>query len=107
VLGVSAKVVDSGEAALAAWRNGDFSLMITDCHMPGMDGYELARAIRAEEANSGQPRVPIIGWTANAFESEIGLCVEAGMDACLSKPCNLQKLRDALSPWLERVAETA
>ena len=102
VLGVNAQVVDSGEAALEAWRDGDFSLLITDCHMPGLDGYGLARAIRAEEASSGRPRMPIIAWTANAFESEIGLCVEAGMDACLSKPCDLQKLRDAVSPWLEK-----
>jgi len=105
VLGVSAKVVDGGEAALEAWRGGDFSVMITDCHMPGLDGYGLARAIRAEEASTCRSRMPIIAWTANAFESEIGLCVEAGMDTCLSKPCDLQRLRDALSPWLERVAE--
>jgi CheY-like chemotaxis protein len=107
VLGVNARVVDSGGAALEAWRDGDFSLMITDCHMPGLDGYGLARAIRAEEASSNRTRMPILAWTANAFESEIGLCVEAGMDACLSKPCDLQRLHDALSPWLERAAEPA
>jgi two-component system sensor histidine kinase EvgS len=107
VLGVNAEVADSGEGALQAWREGHFSLLITDCHMPGLDGYGLARAIRAEEASSGRPRMPILAWTANAFESEIGRCIEAGMDACLSKPCALQSLRDGLSPWLERVSEHA
>ena len=97
-LGLHAEVAENGKQALALWRGGDFSLIITDCHMPEMDGYELTHQIRALEA--GKSPIPIIAWTANALEEERLRCLEAGMDAVLTKPTSLIQLREMLSRWL-------
>jgi two-component system sensor histidine kinase EvgS len=102
LLGHRVTAVDSGEAAFAAWREGDFDALITDCNMPGMDGYELTRAIRSlEQRYRGRER-PIIGCTANAMHEERDRCEAAGMDALLVKPVSLaqlaQKLEDVVMP---------
>ena len=101
-LGFEADIVADGVEALAAWRGGGHSLLITDCHMPRMDGYELARRIRAEERALGAPGaspLPIIAMTANALAGEMERCTDAGMDAYLPKPVTLQQLSTALRRW--------
>jgi CheY-like chemotaxis protein len=60
--------------------------MLTDIHMPGMDGIEATRAIRADEAAQGRPRTPIVALTADALETGKRACREAGMDGFLVKP---------------------
>ncbi|MCW2245375.1 PAS domain S-box-containing protein [Azospirillum fermentarium] len=101
-LGFEADIVADGAEALAAWRGGGYSLLITDCHMPRMDGYELARRIRAEERAEGAPGaapLPIIAMTANALAGEMERCTDAGMDAYLPKPVTLQQLSATLRRW--------
>ncbi|HYD98737.1 MAG TPA: ATP-binding protein, partial [Alphaproteobacteria bacterium] len=98
-LGFCADVVDDGAAALAAWRETGYGLVLTDLHMPHMDGVELTRAIRAAEGDSGR-RVPIVALTANALAGEANRCLAAGMDDYLSKPVNLAQLDRALRRWL-------
>jgi two-component system sensor histidine kinase/response regulator len=97
MLGYAAEITDDGEAALAAWRDNDYALLLADCHMPNMDGYELTGMIRAEE---GAGRLPIIAITANALQGEAEHCLAAGMDDYLSKPVGLTELKRVLQRWM-------
>jgi PAS domain S-box-containing protein len=98
LMGLTADFVVNGNDALVRWRSGDFALLLTDLHMPGIDGYELARAIRSEER--GGERIPIIALTANVLRDEELRCRAAGMDAYLSKPAPLARLKAAIMSWL-------
>jgi CheY-like chemotaxis protein len=89
-----------GREALELWRTGDFGLLLTDLHMPVMDGYALAMSIRAEEVTAGRRRTPIIALTANAWLEEERRCFAAGMDAYLSKPAPLATLKTLIDAWL-------
>ncbi len=94
-IGFSCDLADDGEAALRLWHENDYDLVLTDCHMPNMDGFELAKAIRADEG-AGQ-RTPIIALTANVLSEEAESCREAGMDECLTKPIERSRLDKALT----------
>ncbi|KXS33769.1 MAG: putative Histidine kinase [Candidatus Gallionella acididurans] len=100
LLGVHAEVAASGSEALSLWRNRHFDLIITDCHMPEMDGYELARSIRDMGLHDARPRVAIIAWTANVLAEEEERCLAAGIDDMLTKPTDLSDLRAMLLKWL-------
>ena len=100
LLGYAAETVDDGKQGLDAWRSGRFGLVITDCHMPEMDGYELTRAIREAEGSKGDSRIPILACTANVLEGEADACLAAGMDGYLAKPVELGALLRALDRWL-------
>jgi PAS domain S-box-containing protein len=103
LLGQTAEVVSNGREALERWQSGAYSLLLTDLHMPEMDGYELTAAIRASEAGtgeSGKPRAPIIAITANAIKGEDDHCLAVGMDDYLSKPVQLANLKAMLEKWL-------
>jgi len=104
VLGFAADLADDGREALERWARGHYALVLTDLHMPRMDGYDLARAIRMGE--SGRPRTPIIALTANALRGEAERCRAAGMDDYLSKPAPLKELQRALERWLPAAGET-
>jgi CheY-like chemotaxis protein/HPt (histidine-containing phosphotransfer) domain-containing protein len=97
LLGYAAEMVNNGVEALEQWRRGGYALVLSDLHMPKMDGYMLARAIRREE--TGQ-RIPILALTANALRGESSRAQEAGMDEYLTKPVQLQTLKAALDKWL-------
>ena len=100
VLGYAAETAGDGIQALQRWSEGHFAAIITDVNMPGMDGYELARRVRAAEARLGRPRTRIIACTANALHGEADNCLAAGMDDYLSKPVQLAHLADQLRAWL-------
>jgi two-component system sensor histidine kinase EvgS len=87
---------EDGEQGLVQWHEHEFDLVITDCNMPVVSGYELAGAIRDEERFEGATPTLILGFTANAQPEEKLRCVEAGMDDCLFKPIRLADL----STWL-------
>ncbi len=99
-LGIQAEVAAYGMVALSRWQAQHFDLVITDCHMPEMDGYELTRSIREIEQHEGRPRIPIIAWTANVLAEEELRCKTAGMDDMLTKPTELSELRAMLLKWL-------
>ncbi|MEI6559699.1 MAG: response regulator [Rhodospirillaceae bacterium] len=99
LIGFAAELVEDGKQALAAWRSGRFGLILTDCQMPEMDGYELAAAIRREEGQGGG-HVPIIAITASAMTEETQKCLAAGMDSCLSKPLEIAALNQELRRYL-------
>ncbi len=104
-LGVSSRVVANGAEALAAWQEGDFALILMDCQMPELDGYEAARRIRSSEP-PGQC-IPIVGITASAIQEDLDRCYAAGMNAVLSKPYREDQLREALARWLPKLPESA
>lgn len=100
LLGLRAETAENGKVALSMWRDGNYALVITDCHMPEMNGYELSREIRRIEAGEGRSHIPVIAWTANALAEEAGRCYAAGMDELLVKPANLAQLKKTLAKWL-------
>ena len=96
-LGHHSTVAEDGSAGLGAWQNGSFDLVIVDCNMPIMNGYELARAIRRHEQTTQRPPCTVLGYTANALPEEIQRCRDAGMDDCLFKPLTLTALSERLA----------
>jgi CheY-like chemotaxis protein len=91
-------VVEDGKAAVSAWRSGRFDLILMDCQMPGMDGYQATREIRKVEG--GTRHVPIVALTAHAHNDADDQCIAAGMDDCLTKPIDSAKLDACLEKHL-------
>ena len=117
LLGYAAEIAHDGAEALRLWQAGPYALLLTDLHMPKMDGYALAVEIRRQEAvwdptwtgsgadawhGSGEARMPILALTANAMRGEAVRAREAGMDEYLTKPLQLHLLKAALENWLPR-----
>lgn len=98
LLGIFADMTKNGREALALWRRGSYPVLVTDLHMPEMDGYELTAAIRAEEDEF--EHIGIVALTANALSGEAEYCMQNGMDAYLSKPAPLEEIEDILNRWL-------
>ncbi|MEO8143984.1 MAG: ATP-binding protein, partial [Betaproteobacteria bacterium] len=98
-LGYAAESAENGAEALHMWKSGRYGIVITDCNMPEMDGYALARAIRTLEAANGGHRVPIIACTANALDGEAEACYAAGMDDYLAKPVEMAQLLEKIGQW--------
>ena len=101
-LGHRPTIAADGAATVAAWRAAQaagepFSLILMDVHMPGSDGIEATRRIRAAEAEQGLAHTPIIALTANALEEEREACRLAGMDGFLTKPLDRERLKVALT----------
>jgi len=88
--------VTTGNDAVRALAEKSFDLLLTDIHMPGMDGIAAARAIRADEARNGKPRTPIVALTADVLEDGKHSCLDAGMDGFLTKPVNPAELDEML-----------
>jgi PAS domain S-box-containing protein len=97
VLGYQSDIVDDAQAAFDALSRQNYDLVLMDCEMPVMDGYQATREIRRRE--SGDRHVVIIAMTANATHEQRDRCLEAGMDDFLSKPVRLQTLEAMLESW--------
>jgi signal transduction histidine kinase/AmiR/NasT family two-component response regulator len=104
LLGYGADIVDNGRQALKRWEGGEYSLVVTDLHMPEMDGYELTLAIRGSE--NGRARVPIVALTANVLKEELERCRTVGMDDYLCKPVVLTDLGAMIERWLPSQVES-
>ncbi len=98
-MGCIVTVAATGREAIEAYRQGDFDLVLMDCLMPEMDGFEATRAIRILEQSDGSPRHPIVALTANAYEKDRLACVAAGMDDFLSKPFSFEDLEAVVRRW--------
>lgn len=101
-LGVACDVVEDGRDALARLEDGDYRLVLMDCQLPGMDGYEVAGLVRRRERQHGLARTPIVAITANAREDEAERCAAADMDGYLAKPLDVGRLQRVLERYLER-----
>lgn len=96
-LGHRCAVAEQGVQGLKLWREGHFDLVITDCNMPIMNGYDLTRTIRDHEQTEHRERCTVWGFTANAQPEEKQRCQDVGMDDCLFKPISLTSLSERLS----------
>ncbi len=101
-LGIRSMLASDGREALEAMRRESFDLILMDCNMPDIDGYETTRRIRALEA--GNSHIPIVAMTANVQEGDVRKCLDSGMDAYLSKPLKLDILREILDRWIGKQA---
>ncbi len=97
-LGVESDVAANGLEALDALVGVSYELVLMDCQMPEMDGFEASRRIRERER--GSRRIPIVAMTANAMAGDREKCLEAGMDDYIPKPVRVEDLRSALGRWL-------
>ncbi len=107
LLGYVADIAEDGAQAFLTWASGGYDLLLTDLHMPNKDGYELTTSIRDAEREQRLCHMPIIALTANAIKGEEDRCLKYGMDAYLSKPIELTKLKSTLDKWLLTVKSNA
>ena len=94
--------VSNGAEAVATLNSNHYDLILMDCHMPVMDGYEATKIIREQETVSGE-HIPIIAMTANAMTGDREHCFAAGMDAYLSKPIQAAELQSVLGDWVQKI----
>lgn len=99
-LGCEVHVVENGLQALRALEASHYDLVLMDCQMPVMDGYETARRLRKREQEQGLPRLPIVALTAHAMEGDREQCLNSGMDDYLSKPFVRAQLREMIGKWV-------
>jgi CheY-like chemotaxis protein len=108
-LGFAVDAAGNGCQALAALEQGRYDLVLMDCQMPEMDGYEATRRIREKERLAGSartdveprlPRIPIIALTGQAMDGDREECLAAGMDDYLAKPFTMQQLESLVQRWL-------
>ncbi|MBT2867639.1 transporter substrate-binding domain-containing protein [Chromobacterium violaceum] len=101
-LGFRSVMAEDAPAALALLdQGGRFSMVLLDCNLPGIDGYELARRLRQHPALQWQPYLPIVAISATTGIEHQQRCLESGMDSCLSKPLQLAQLENILALWLD------
>ena len=102
-LGCTVQVAENGEQAIHALKatSDPFKIILMDCQMPVMDGYEASRKIRAADHPNIDPNIPIIALTANAMKGDEEKCFEAGMNDYLAKPIVNTVLRKCLEAWLD------
>ena len=95
-------MVASGREVLEFLSRRAYDLVLMDCQMPELDGYETTRMLRAREKASGKSRIPVIALTGNAMQGDREKCLEAGMDDYLAKPFRIGELRGLMSKWMDK-----
>ncbi|WP_285165116.1 PAS domain S-box protein [Shewanella goraebulensis] len=105
-LGYAFEMAEDGVIALELWKSGRFGLLLTDYHMPNMDGLELTRTIRNIELERNMEPLTIIAVTANAMVGESEKCFEAGMNDYIAKPIEIKVLRDTLTKYISLIHST-
>ncbi|WP_081483036.1 ATP-binding protein [Bordetella petrii] len=98
--GLNCDTVADAEQALEALRQHDYAMLFTDCQMPGIDGCELARRVRQQEAQAQRPRLPIVGVTADCSTQQMQRCRASGMDDYLAKPVAFIDLQKCINKWI-------
>jgi CheY-like chemotaxis protein len=103
-MGIDADVASNGREAVAHLSAASYDLLLLDCQMPEMDGYETARAIRQLDSPAAR-EIPIVAMTAHAMKGDYKKCLDAGMDDYLAKPVRMETLQAVLHLWLSRNPE--
>jgi CheY-like chemotaxis protein len=104
-LGYTVHTVNNGREAVEAIEHHAYDVILMDCQMPVMDGFEATRLIRGLEAQM-ERKVPIIAMTANAMNGDREACLDAGMNDYLAKPIRAEELRNILQQWIEVIPPT-
>ena len=99
-LGIAHEIAANGRIALDLLGRNRYGLLLSDFHMPEMDGFELTHSLRRREAEEGLPRLPVVALTADVLPGTEQLCIDAGMDGYLTKPINLAALEAAIKKWV-------
>jgi CheY-like chemotaxis protein len=99
-MGLQADVVANGQEAVNALQNIPYDLVLMDCQMPEMDGFEATRCIRQEGSKTLNPQIPIIAMTAFNMQGDRERCVQAGMSDFIAKPVQPRELAEMLARWL-------
>jgi signal transduction histidine kinase/CheY-like chemotaxis protein len=103
--GHAADIATDGNLALEKLHSDSYDLVMMDCQMPRLDGYDTAREIRRREAAEQRSHVPIVAMTASAMEGDRERCLAAGMDDYIAKPIDTRKLDQLLARWLPDISE--
>ena len=98
-MGHEVEIAENGFDALTCLQSQDFDVVLMDCIIPGIDGYEATRRIRSGEADVRNPEIPVVAITANAMMGDRQKCIDAGMDDYISKPVNPEQIKRTLSKW--------
>lgn len=98
--GYLCETAEDGVQGLERWETGRYSLVLSDIHMPVMDGYQMSRELRQREQKNGKARTPVVALTAAALKGEYERCMTAGMDDYLMKPVSISQLVACLQKWL-------
>ncbi len=110
-MGHSVDVAENGKKALEALGAGDYDIVLMDCQMPELDGYRATELLRRPDSAVRNPEIPVIAMTANAMVGDRQRCIESGMDDYISKPVDVDQLKEVLIKWswdVEKVrSETA
>lgn len=100
ILGYRVDTATDGAQALSAALNHSYNLILMDCQMPELDGYDATRRLRTAEADRGAKRTPVVALTGNAMKGDRELCLMAGMDDYLAKPFTMTKLLEICNKWI-------
>ncbi len=105
-LNLKPDTASNGEEALASIKAQPYDLVLMDCEMPIMDGFEATARLRAWEASEGRPRTPVVALTAHILSEHRERAREAGMDGHMAKPVEMSQLRELIDYWV-RIRATA
>ena len=98
--GYLCETAEDGVQGLERWQTGRYALILSDIHMPVMDGYQMSRELRLQEQKHNKQRIPVVALTAAALKGESERCLAAGMDDYLMKPVSISQLVACLQKWL-------
>ncbi|MBU3952717.1 MAG: response regulator [Proteobacteria bacterium] len=101
-IGYQVDAVVNGKEALDALRKTDYDLVLMDCQMPELDGYNTTKEIRKPASNVKNSTIPVIAMTAHAMKGDRDKCIESGMDDYLTKPVKIKELSEMLNKWLSQ-----
>ena len=101
ILGFNADIARNGQEGLTMWEEGDYDVILSDCHMPVLDGFEMSRTLRDVEQAEFMKRTPIIAITANALKGDADKCFASGMDDYIAKPVEIKSLEQKLRMFLD------
>ena len=106
-IGYDIDTAENGAVAVEAYEKKNYDMILMDCEMPVLDGFEATKLIRIKENEETNKRIPIIALSARSLEDDKQLCLDAGMDDYIRKPVSLMKFSRILGGWLDKMDSEA